>query len=95
VKIKGTCSNCRRELFAEQVVAGGGVCPWCGRPLSPDYAMTLVDALRDAEAAGERLERALEVIAELEPAVSLDESSVTAGLKKSIARTGRNLVQQG
>jgi hypothetical protein len=95
VKIKGTCTRCERDFMTEQVVAGGGSCPWCGSPAQPDYAATLVDALRDAEEAGSRLQRALEAVADLDPALRLDEGSVTGPLKASLARIGRNLVRQG
>jgi len=95
VKIKGMCGECHREFWAEQVIAGGGACPWCGAPFQPDYAVTLVDALRDAEEAGTRLERALEIVADLHPGFTLDESSVSGAARASVGRTGRNLVQQG
>ena len=60
MKIKGTCMRCGREFLAEQVIENGGHCPWDGKPLQPDYAAVLVDSLRQAEAAGNTLENALE-----------------------------------
>jgi hypothetical protein len=95
VKIKGTCGRCEREFLAEQVVASGGECPWCGVPFNPDYAVVLVDALRDAEEAGTRLERALEAVADLDPAFTLSEGSVTGDARGSLARLGRNIIRQG
>ena len=95
MKIKATCTRCERECMAEQLTAAGGACPWCGSPAQPDYAVTLVDALRDAEEAGSRLERALGSIADLDPALRLDEGSVTGPLKAALGRIGRNLVRQG
>jgi hypothetical protein len=95
VKIKGTCKRDGREFLAEQVVAGGGACPWDGEPFQPDYAVTLVNALRDAEEAGTRLEQALEQIADINPEFSLDADSVLASLRSPLERIGRNLVKQG
>ena len=51
MKIKGTCKRDGREFLVEQVVAAGGRCPWDGEPFEADYAVVLVDALRDAEEA--------------------------------------------
>jgi ABC-type Fe3+-hydroxamate transport system substrate-binding protein len=89
VKIKGTCRRCGREFLAEEVVANGGRCPWDGKPLQPDYAVVLVDALRDAGAAGGTLENALEKLADLEPDLVLDIDSVIAGLRGHLERLER------
>jgi hypothetical protein len=89
VKIKGTCRRCGREFLAEEVVADGGRCPWDGKPLQPDYAVVLVDALRDAAAAGGTLENALEKLADLEPDLVLDVDSVIAGLRGHLERLER------
>jgi hypothetical protein len=89
VKIKGTCRRCGREFLAEEVVANGGRCPWDGKPLQPDYAVVLVDALRDAAAAGGTLENALEKLADLEPDLVLDVDSVIAGLRGHLERLER------
>jgi hypothetical protein len=95
VKIKGTCRRDGRDFMAEQVIAGGGECPWDGEPFQADYAVTLVNALRDAEEAGSQLEQALEQIADLNPEFSLDVDSVLASLRSSLGRIGQNLVKQG
>lgn len=89
MKIKGTCRHCGRGFLAEQVVQGGGRCPWDGRPFQPDYAVVLVDALRDAEAAGNTLENALEKIADLEPDLVLDAASVTTTIREHLERLER------
>ena len=89
MKIKGTCRRCGREFLAEEVVANGGRCPWDGKPLQPDYAVVLVDALRDAAAAGGTLENALEKLADLEPDLVLDVDSVIAGLRGHLERLER------
>jgi hypothetical protein len=95
VKIKGTDKRNGREFLAEQVIELGGASPWDGRPFSPDYAVTLVNALRDAEEAGTKLEVALAQIADVQPGFSLDEGSVLDPLREQLSRLGRNLVQQG
>jgi hypothetical protein len=95
VKIKVRCTRDGRDVMAEQVVAGGGECPWDGEPFAPDYAITLVNALREAEEAGTRLEQALEQVADVNPEFTIDAATVLAGLQASIDRTGRNLVRRG
>lgn len=95
MKIKGTDKGTGREFLAEQVIEGGGASPWDGRPFSADYAVTLVNALRDAEEAGTKLEEALEQLADLRPDFTLDEASVLGSLRSSLDRLNTNLVQQG
>jgi hypothetical protein len=89
VKIKGTCRRCGREFLVEQVLENGGVCPWDGKPFQPDYAVVLVDALRDAEGSGNTLENALEKIADLEPEFVLHPDSVIAQLREHLERLER------
>lgn len=86
MKIKGTCRRCGREFMVEQTVESGGRCPWDGEPFQPDYAAVLVDALRDAEAAGNTLENALEKVADMRPAFDLDAESVLSALMERVAR---------
>jgi hypothetical protein len=95
VKIKGTDKRTGRDFLVEQVIERGGASPWDGRPFSADYAVTLVNALRDAEEAGTKLEEALEQIADLRPEFTLDESSVVGPLREHLARLEQRLVQQG
>lgn len=95
MKIKGTCKRDGREFFVEQVVDLGGECPWDGEPFNADYAVVLVESLREAEQAGSALERALERVASLHPAFVLDETSVLGDVQSQLARLHRNLVQQG
>lgn len=89
MKIKGTCRRCGREFLAEQVIQSGGRCPWDGRPLQPDYAVVLVDALRDAESAGNTLENALEKIGDLQPDLVLDAGSVLTTIRDHLERLER------
>ena len=95
MKIRGTCDSCGRDFLVEQVIDSGGECPWDGTPFAPDYAVTLVDALRDAEAAGSRLQRALETVADLHPRFRLHPSSVVADITASLERLSTNLIRQG
>ena len=94
MKIKGTDKRTGREFLVEQVIDSGGASPWDGQPFSPDYAVTLVNALRDAEEAGSRLEDALAQIADIRPDLTLDEDSVIAPLQTHLARLRQDLVQQ-
>ncbi|MGZ8595843.1 MAG: hypothetical protein ACXWYJ_09310 [Actinomycetota bacterium] len=95
MKIKGTCKRDGREFMVEQVVASGGECPWDGEPFQSDYAVTLVNALREAEEAGSKLEQALEQVADLRPEFTLQSGSVLGSLKTSIERLEQNLIVQG
>jgi hypothetical protein len=95
VKIKGTCKRDGREFFVEQVVGLGGECPWDGQPFNADYAAVLVESLRAAERLGSELERALERVASLHPAFTLDEESVLGELRNQLGRFHRSLVRQG
>lgn len=89
MKIKGTCKRCGREFLVEQVIGNGGRCPWDGKPFQPDYAVVVVDSLRDAETAGNTLENALEKLADLEPEFVLDESSVLDQIRGHLERLER------
>ena len=89
MKIKGTCRRCGREFLVEQVLRNGGECPWDGQPFQIDYAVVLVDSLRDAEQAGSTLENALEKVADLEPDFVLDMDSVLATLREHVERLER------
>ena len=86
MKIKGTCRRDGREFLIEQVVENGGRCPWDGEPFQADYAATLVEALREADEAGNQLEESLDRIADLHPALVLDKESILAGLRANLER---------
>lgn len=89
MKIKGTCRRCGREFLVDQVIRSGGDCPWDGKPFEPDYAVVLVDALRDAEIAGTALEDALGKVADLEPDFVLDADSILETLRAHVERLER------
>jgi len=95
VKIKGTCKRDGREFLVEQVVSGGGRCPWDGEPFEADYAVVMVDALRDAEEAGSQLVEALEKVAAVSPEFRLQASSVLGPIQAQLARLEQNLIKQG
>ena len=94
MRIKGTCKRCGREFLAEQAIENGGRCPWDGQPFSADYAIVLVDALKAAQVAGTTLERALEALADIHPAFTLEASSVEGKISKQVARLQENLITQ-
>ena len=54
-----------------------------------------MESLREAERLGTGLERALERVASLHPAFTLDEESVLGELQTQLGRLHRNLVRQG
>jgi len=54
-----------------------------------------VNALREAEEAGSKLEQALEQVADLRPEFTLQADSVLGSLKASIERLEQNLIVQG
>jgi len=86
VKIRGTCRRCGRDFLVEQVLENGGACPWDGEPMQADYAAVLVEALRQAEDAGNTLENALEKVADVKPAMMLEKESVLSRLRQHLER---------
>ena len=85
MKIRGTCANCGREFLPEQVIGSGGHCPWCGKAFNRDYTALLVQALQQADRAGEVLEDALKDIASVEElAMDIDEESVLEPLREAL-----------
>ena len=94
MKIGGTCRTCGRDVTGDQMVREGGVCPWCGTPFSANYAPTFVTAVREAQEAGTRLERAMESLADLTPEVRIDEGSVLGEVRRHLARIDRPAIRQ-
>ena len=95
MKIMGTCKRDGRDFMADQVIDAGGACPWDGEPFSADYAVVLVNALRDAEGAGTRLEQALDRVAAVNPDFTIHAETVLGSLKSALDRLEQNLVRQG
>ena len=86
MKIKGTCKRDGRDFMAEQLIDRGGECPWDGQPFNADYAAVLVESLAAAERAGTELERALDRVASLHPAFTLDGESVLGEVRRQLDR---------
>lgn len=85
MRIRGTCANCGREFLPEQVSEAGGHCPWCGKAFNRDYTALLVQALEQADRAGDVLEDALRDIASIEElAMDIDEESVLEPLREAL-----------
>ena len=85
MRIRGTCANCGREFLPEQVIEAGGHCPWCGKAFNRDYTALLVQALQQADRAGDVLEDALKDIASIEElAMVIDEESVLEPLRDAL-----------
>jgi hypothetical protein len=89
MKIKGTCGHCGREFLAGQVVEGHGHCPWCGKAFNRDYTAVLANTLREAEAAGDLFQAALEQIGGMDLAMELDDESVLGPLRDALRAARR------
>jgi hypothetical protein len=86
VKIKVIHTECGREVLVRQMLETGGHCPWDGKPFSKDYTALLAEALETAENAGGVLENALEKIAGMEPAMTIDRDTILRGIEGHIDR---------
>jgi hypothetical protein len=95
VKIRGTCRRDGRDFHVDQVIESGGSCPWDGEPFSADYAVTLVNALREIQVHGSALETALQQVAALAPPFTLDSETVLSDIRASLGRLERNVVSAG
>lgn len=95
MKIKGTCKRDGREFMVDQVIESGGTCPWDGEPFENDYAVVLVDSLRDAQEQASRLVESLEKIAALRPDLRLVSESLVGPIRAQLVRLEQKLVVQG
>jgi hypothetical protein len=95
VKIKGTCKRDGREFMIDQVIGSGGACPWDGEPFENDYAVVLVDSLRDAQKHAGLLVESLEKVAALRPDLTIQPESVLGPIRAQLARLEQKLVVQG
>ena len=84
MRIRGTCTNCGREFVQEQLEETGGHCPWCGKPFSKDYTSLVMQALRQADEAGDALEGALKELASVDPSIELDEEAVLGPIREAL-----------
>jgi hypothetical protein len=90
VKIKVVHDECGREVLVRQILETGGHCPWDGKAFNKDYTAILAEALEAAENYGGVLENALEKIADMNPAMTLDRNSILGPIDGHIARLNRN-----
>ena len=89
MKIKGTCKRCGRDVFAEQIVAAGGACPWDGEPFNPiTPSCSSRRCARPRPPARDSRPRC-EEIAALRPAFTIEASSVLGKLQAAIAGLSR------
>ena len=84
MKIKLHHEVCGREVLVQQVLQTGGHCPWDGKPFNKDYTAVLAEALETAESAGNVLENALEKVAGMDPAFTIDPESVLGVIRAHI-----------
>jgi hypothetical protein len=90
VKIKVIHDECGREVLVRQILEIGGHCPWDGKAFNKDYTAILAEVLEAAENAGGVLENALEKIADMNPAMTIDRDSILGPIDGHIARLNRN-----
>jgi hypothetical protein len=89
VKIKVVHAECGREVLVQQILQTGGHCPWDGKPFSKDYTAVLAEALEAAEDSGSVLENALEKIAGMNPAMSIEPASVLGEIEAHVESLNR------
>jgi hypothetical protein len=90
VKIKVVHDVCGREVLIRQILETGGHCPWDGKAFNKDYTAILAEALGAAENAGGVLENALEKIADMHPAMTLDRDSILGPVEGHIERLNQD-----
>ena len=95
MKINGNCKRDGRSFMIDQVIESGGTCPWDGEPFESDYAVVLVDSLRDAQEHAGRLVESLEKIAALRPDLTLQGESIIEPIRAQLTRLEQKLVVQG
>jgi hypothetical protein len=84
VKLKVFHTVCGRQILVRQILDTGGHCPWDGMPFNKDYTAVLAEALEAAENAGGVLENALEKIAGMGPAMTIDRESILGGIEEQL-----------
>jgi hypothetical protein len=84
VKLKVFHTVCGRQILVRQILDTGGHCPWDGIPFNKDYTAVLAEALEAAENAGGVLENALEKIAGMGPAMTIDRESILGGIEEQL-----------
>jgi len=85
VKLKVVHDLCGREILVRQILDSQGHCPWDGKAFSGDYTAVLAEILEDAELAGGTLENALEKLAGMGPALTIEEATLIRPLQEQLA----------
>lgn len=82
------CGHCGESFRLAQVVEEGvgGRCPRCGIVFSHEYNAVVTSAAADAIAAHQRLEAALQRIAEIAPLLHVDREALYKSLDAHLAR---------
>jgi len=89
VKLKVVHDLCDREILVRQILDSQGHCPWAGKAFSGDYTAVLAEILEDAELAGSTLENALEKLAGMSPAFTLEEATLIKPLQEQLGSLNR------
>jgi len=89
VKLKVVHDLCGREILVRQILDSQGHCPWDGKAFSGDYTAVLAEILEDAELAGSTLENALEKLAGMSPAFTLEEATLIKPLQEQLGSLNR------
>ncbi len=89
MKLKVVHDLCGREILVRQILDSQGHCPWDGKAFSGDYTAVLAEILEDAELAGSTLENALEKLAGMSPAFTLEESTLIKPLQEQLGSLNR------
>ena len=82
------CGHCGESFRLAQVVeeGAGGRCPRCGIVFSHEYNAVVTSAAADAIAAHQRLEHALQRIAEIAPLLHVDREALYKSLDTHLVR---------
>lgn len=82
------CGHCGESFRLAQVVEEGvgGRCPRCGIVFSHEYNAVVTQSVIDAIGAHERLEHALQRIAEIAPLLHVDREALYKSLDAHLAR---------
>ena len=89
MKIKVVHDVCGREILVQQILASQGHCPWDGKAFSGDYTAVLAEMLEEAELAGSTLENALEKLAGMSPALTIEGATLIRPIQEQLDSLNR------
>ena len=89
MKLKVVHDLCGREILVQQILQSQGHCPWDGKAFNKDYTAVLAEALGTAEEAGGTLENALEKLAGMQPAFTIEQDTVLGPLTEQLTSINR------